>query len=259
MLRLENISVQIDSKKLLDEISIGFEPGKMNLIIGPNGSGKSTLIKATSKQILITRGSVHYGDEEINSLTYQQLAKFRAVLSQNTEVAFPLKVWEVVMLGRSPHFTSRPGSFDRHAVEEAMNYFDVSSMAERDYLTLSGGEKQRVNFARVLAQVWFPHPNQMRYLLLDEPLTFLDVNYQYQFMHKLQKLAEKKDMVIVGVVHDLNLAARFADRIFLLSEGKILAQGTASEVLIKENIQKAFHIVPEIFKHNDMVFISFGT
>lgn len=257
MLRLEKITVEVESKKLIDNVSIDFEAGKMNLIIGPNGSGKSTLIKAASKQVTITNGSVMYGDQEINSLTYQQLAKFRGVLSQNIEVAFPLKVWEVVMLGRSPHFTSSPGSFDLHAVEEAMSYFDVSSMAHRDYFTLSGGEKQRVNFARVLAQIWFPHPGQMRYLLLDEPLTFLDINYQYQFMHKLQHLAEKRDIVIVGVVHDLNLAARFADTILLLSEGRILAQGSATEVLTKENIQKAFRIQPEIFTHNDLIFISF--
>lgn len=256
-LRLDNLTVQINSRKLLDGVSVVFEPGKMNLIIGPNGSGKSTLIKAASKQIAMSDGSVKYGQQEIDSLSYQQLAKFRAVLSQNTDVAFPLKVWEVVMLGRSPHFVSSPGSFDLHAVEEAMNYFDVSAMADRDYFTLSGGERQRVNFARVLAQVWFPHPGQMRYLLLDEPLTFLDVNYQYQFMHKLQKLAEKKDIVIVGVVHDLNLAARFGDQISLLNEGKILAHGSASEVLTKENIRKAFHIQPEIFQHNELVFISF--
>jgi iron complex transport system ATP-binding protein len=257
MLKLENISVQVGSKKLLNNVSVNFESGKMNLIIGPNGSGKSTLIKAVSKQLKVSEGHVKYRDQEISSLSYQQLARFRAVLSQYTDVAFPLKVWEVVMMGRSPHFSVSPGLLDRHAVEEAMNYFDVLSMAERDYVTLSGGEKQRVNFARVLAQVWFPEKDQMRYLLLDEPLTFLDVNYQYQFMHKLQKLTKKDDIVVVGVVHDLNLAARFADTILLLNEGKILAQGNPNEALTKENIQKAFQIQPEIFQHNNSVFISF--
>lgn len=257
MLRLENISVRVGPKKLLDDVSANFEAGKMNLIIGPNGSGKSTLIKAASKQLTVTEGTIRYGEQEINSLSYQQLAKFRAVLSQHTEVAFPLKAWEVVMMGRSPHFTTSPGSIDRQAAEEAMNYFDVWSMAERDYMTLSGGEKQRVNFARVLAQVWFSQQAQMRYLLLDEPLTFLDVNYQYQFMSKLRLLAEKKDIVIVGVVHDLNLAARFGDTVLLLNEGKILAGGIPSKVLTKENIQKAFQIQPEIFEHKDSWFISF--
>lgn len=257
MLRLENISVQVGSKKLLDDVSVNFEAGKMNLIIGPNGSGKSTLIKAASKQLAITEGQVKYGTVEIKSLNYQQLAKFRAVLSQHTEVAFPLKVWEVVMMGRSPHFMTSPGDIDRQAAEEAMNYFDVWSMAERNYMTLSGGEKQRVNFARVLAQVWFSQPDQMRYLLLDEPLTFLDVNYQYQFMHKLQLLTQKKDIVIVGVVHDLNLAARFGDTVLLVNEGKILANGSAGEVLTRENIQTAFHIQPEIFQYKGSMLISF--
>lgn len=257
MLELKNISVNVGTKKLLDGVSVSFDAGKMNLIIGPNGSGKSTLIKAASKQLTNFGGHVKYGENELNSLSYQQLAKIRAVLSQHTEVAFPLKVWEVVMMGRSPHFVTSPGPTDQQAVEEAMTYFDVWSMADRDYATLSGGEKQRVNFARVLSQIWFPQPNQMRYLLLDEPLTFLDVKYQYEFMHKLQQLTEKKDIVIVGVVHDLNLAARFGDTVLLLNEGKIIAEGNPTEVLTKENIQKAFHIQPEIFRHSGSVFISF--
>ncbi|GHN01524.1 hemin import ATP-binding protein HmuV [Cytophagales bacterium WSM2-2] len=257
MLQLQNISVSVGSKKLLNNISACFEPGKMNLIIGPNGSGKSTLIKAASKQIKTSSGSVLYGDKEISSLTYQDLAKFRAVLSQQVDVAFPLKVWEVVMLGRSPHFVTSPGPEDQQVVEEAMNYFDVWSMAERDYVTLSGGEKQRVNFARVLAQIWSSGSNQMRYLLLDEPLTFLDVNYQYQFMHKLQQLVKKNDLVVVGVVHDLNLAIRFGDTILLLNEGKIIANGVPEQVLTKENIKESFQILPEIHQYNNSFYLYF--
>ena len=241
---------------MIDDVSVDFRPGQMNLIIGPNGSGKSTLIKAISKQMAF-EGQVRYDGRDVTGLAYQDLARFRAVLSQHTEVAFPLKVSEVVMMGRYPHFRTHPGAVDQQAVDEAMDYFDVKAMADRDYTTLSGGEKQRVNFARVLAQIWFSVPGQMRYLLLDEPLTFLDVNFQYQFMRKLQQLEQQNDLVIVGVIHDLNLAARFGDSLLLLLDGRMLASGTLPEVLTKENIQQAFHISVDIIDHKGALHLSF--
>jgi iron complex transport system ATP-binding protein len=256
MLKLENIEVSVGSKKLLDHVSAVFHPGKMNLIIGPNGSGKSTLIKVVSKQIPC-KGNVWYADKNVRDISYQQISKFRGVLSQHTEVAFPLKVWEVVMMGRYPHFTTHPGKQDEQAVQEAMDYFEVAEMADRDFSNLSGGEKQRVNFARVLAQIWFPVPGQLRYLLLDEPLTFLDVNFQYQFMHKLQQLEKKDDLVVVGVVHDLNLVARFGDFILLLNEGKAVAQGKPWEVLTVENIYESFKISPKLLTAENHFYISF--
>lgn len=130
-----------------------------------------------------------------------------------------------------------------------MQFFDVETMEDRDYLTLSGGEKQRVHFARVVSQIWYPSENGCRYLVLDEPLTFLDVHYQFQFMHKLQELLKQQDLVIVGGVHDLNLAAKFADHLVLLNNGELLADGTRTEVLTQENMKTAYRLEPVI--HND--------
>lgn len=257
MISLKNITYKIEQKTILEDISVKFEPSQLHLIIGANGAGKSTLIKLICNQIKPTGGTIFYENQEIKKISISEFARHRAVLSQNIELAFPLKVKEVVMMGRYPHFGAAATQKDYQAIEEAMEFFGVTEMAERDYLTLSGGEKQRVHFARVMAQIWnFPFSDtsstsknsklKNRYLLLDEPLTFLDVRYQFEFMHKVTELLKQKDLVVIGVVHDLNLAAKFADQIVLLSNSKIVAAGTKEDVLTKENIKKAYSLEPII-------------
>jgi iron complex transport system ATP-binding protein len=125
-----------------------------------------------------------------------------------------------------------------------MRYFAVDVMADRSYGTLSGGEKQRVQFARVLAQIWRPVEGSARYLFLDEPLTFLDIRHQFDFMEKVRSFASQSDVVAIGVVHDLSLAARFSDRLLLLHEGRVLADGTPATVLREEVLRTAFHVSP---------------
>ncbi len=251
MIRAANISYQIGSRFLLKDIDISFTSNKINLIVGPNGAGKSTLIKILSRQLQPTGGTIRFGTKEARDFTTRQMAAVRAVLSQHVEIPFPLRAWEVVMMGRYPHFVGLPGPQDEQAVQEAMRLFEVEDMADRNFLTLSGGEMQRVNFARVLAQIWHPVPGQPRYLLLDEPLTFLDVHFQFQFMHLLEDLLKQPDLTVVGVVHDLNLAARFSDHLVLLHQGSVLAQGSKEEVLTRENIREAFHIEPIVHQGVD--------
>ncbi len=250
MLTVKDVSYKIGNKVLLDDISMQFEAGKLNLIIGPNGAGKSTLIKIICRQIIPSEGSVFYGEYNVNTISISAVARVRAVLSQQIELAFPLLVREVVMMGRYSHFSGKPSQKDVGACDEAMHFFDVTSLADRNYMTLSGGEKQRVQFARVMAQIWYPQKESNRYLILDEPLTFLDVYYQYDFMHKILSLLKQKDLVMIGVVHDLNLAARFGEKIILLDQGKVFASGDTHSVLTKDNIRKTYQLEP-VIQHVD--------
>ena len=243
MLEARDIAYRVGDKALLSGVSVAFEPGRLHLVIGPNGAGTSTLVKVLARLLRPHEGQVLYEGADVRRAGEIDLAKRRAVLSQAVEVAFPLTVREVVMMGRHPHFGSRPGPADEQVVDELMGFFDVTEFDGRDYQTLSGGERQRVNFARVLAQLWRPG-ERCRYLFLDEPLTFLDIRHQIEFMKKVRAFAGAADVVTVGVVHDLNLAARFADQIVLLSEGRVAAAGAPAEVLTRERIRDVFGVEP---------------
>lgn len=256
MLEARNITFRVGDKALISEASVSFAPGRLHLIIGPNGAGKSTLVKVLARLLRPQTGSVRYEGTDVQESSESELAKRRAVLSQAIEVAFPLTVREIVMMGRYPHFGGRPGPVDEKITDEMMEFFEVTEFSGRNYQTLSGGERQRVNFARVLGQLWrdgsgahtvsssAPVPFSCRYLFLDEPLTFLDIHHQIAFMKKVRGFADAPDVVTVGVVHDLNLAARFADQLVLMNQGRVIAAGTAPEVLTADRIRSVFGVEP---------------
>ena len=259
MLIATNITFRVGNKPLISDISASFSPGGVHLIIGPNGAGKSTLVKVLARLLRPQTGTVEYEGHDVNSLSEAELAKRRAVLSQAIEIAFPLTVREVVMMGRYPHFSARPGPTDERIVDEVMEHFDVTEFKHRYYQTLSGGERQRVNFARVLAQLWQDSSvDSCRYLFLDEPLTFLDIRHQIDFMKRIRTFTDARDVVTVGVVHDLNLAARFADRIVMLNGGRIVANDTPSEVLTTERIEQVFGVEPTMVQMNSSLHLIFN-
>ena len=244
MLTAENLVVRAGRRVLLDHVTAQFEPARLHLIIGPNGAGKSTFVRVLARLLRAGEGHVRYDGQDVAHRKDRDLAQCRAVLSQAVEVAFSLPVRELVLMGRYPHFTARPGVSDLQVCEEVMRFFDVDGMADRSYGTLSGGEKQRVQFARVLAQIWRPLDGATRILFLDEPLTFLDIRHQIDFMEKVRRFASQKDVIVVGVLHDLNLAAQFADRLLLLHEGRVLADGATRDVLTEEHLRTAFAVSP---------------
>ena len=252
MLTGSNITFRVGSKVLISDISASFAPGGLHLLVGPNGAGKSTLVKVLARLLRPQTGTVEYEGADVSQASEADLARKRAVLSQAIEIAFPLTVREVVMMGRYPHFSGRPGPTDERIVDEVMEHFDVVEFKHRYYQTLSGGERQRVNFARVLAQLWDDGSvNSCRYLFLDEPLTFLDIRHQIDFMKRIRSFTDAADVVTVGVVHDLNLAARFADQILMLNGGRIVTNGTPAEVLTTERIQQVFGVEPTMVQTAD--------
>lgn len=256
MLEARNITFRVGNKPLISEFSASFAPGELHLIIGPNGAGKSTIIKILARLLRPQTGKIEYEGVDVFHTSEFALAKRRAVLSQAIEIAFPLTVREVVMMGRYPHFGGHPAPVDESIVDELMDFFEVTEFSDRNYQTLSGGERQRVNFARILAQLWRASSDSSqtqntastlppcRYLFLDEPLTFLDIRHQIEFMKKVREFASAPDIVTVGVVHDLNLAARFSDRIVLLNHGRVVANGTPAEVVTRDHILEVFGVKP---------------
>jgi len=241
MLKANHIYYSIGKKLILNDICLEFHPGEFNMILGPNGSGKSSFLKIFSGEISGYDGTILYNGKKIASQKKEALAKYRAVMSQQPELSFPLMVDEVVMMGRYPHFNFSPNRKDIAICEEVMDRMNLSSFRERNYLTLSGGEKQRVQFARVLAQIWEQPAEGTRYLFLDEPLTSLDINYQQEFLQVAREFTSK-DTVLVAVMHDINLATQYADRLFFLKQGELIAQGKPKDILNESLIKKVFDV-----------------
>ena len=248
MLRTENIHFAIDKKQILHDVTADFVPGEFSMILGPNGSGKSSFLKIFSGEISAFKGDVKYADRNIKSFKKEELALRRAVMSQLPELSFPLTVEEVVMMGRYPHFKFNPNKHDETICNEVMHQMDLDSFRMRNYLTLSGGEKQRVQFARVLTQIWEKPADGYRYLFLDEPLTSLDIKYQQEFL-QIAKNFSKNDTVLIAVMHDINLALQYADKIIFLKEGTIMAQGKPSDILSPALISEVYHVDAQIITH----------
>ena len=248
MLKTEGIYYHIGKKQILKNIHAEFLTGEFNMILGPNGSGKSTFLKIFSGELHGYRGNVYYSDKKIETFKKEELAKQRAVMSQQPELSFPLMVDEVVMMGRYPHFTFNPGKKDLAICNEVMERMNLQPFRDRNYLTLSGGEKQRVQFARVLAQIWEKPATGSRYLFLDEPLTSLDINYQQEFLQIAREFA-KSDTILAVVIHDINLAIQFADKLFFFKDGEIAAQGRPSAILTQDLIEVVFGVKTTIISN----------
>jgi len=218
------------------------------MILGPNGSGKSSLLKIFSGAERHFNGKVYYNGIDLSSISNETLAKKRAVLSQQSQLQFPLPVKDVVMMGRYPHFSFQPSKEDEEISEEVISKMQLKHLQNRNYLTLSGGEKQRVHFARVLAQLWSIPENDNRYLFLDEPLNSLDINFQQEFL-QIAKSFINPQTIIVAIVHDINLAIRFSDQVSFLKNGQVVASGIPNDIVNPDILDDVFGVKTMVIKH----------
>ncbi|QDC08699.1 heme ABC transporter ATP-binding protein [Oceanicola sp. D3] len=235
MFRATDIAVSLARKPILRGVSLTAQPGEVTVIVGPNGSGKTTLLKALTQEVPST-GQIALDGRDITCIPGWQLAARRAVLPQSSHIAFPFTVHEIIRLGMSASATQPPPG----RVEEALAQVGLAGFAGRFYNELSGGEQQRVQFARVLTQVWEPvGPDGPRWLLLDEPVSSLDIGHQLEVMQLMAGYAARGGGVI-AVMHDLNLTAMYADQVMLMSQGRKLAQGPPAEVLTDARLCDAY-------------------
>jgi iron complex transport system ATP-binding protein len=244
MLQIENLSVSYGSRQVLEAISLEVHSGEVLALIGPNGAGKSTLIRAASGVVPVLDGTVRTNGDDLLALPPLGRARLLAVVPQVVNLPPAYSVWETVLMGRTPYlnFLGQASARDEEIARSALQKVDALDLSERRVGELSGGEQQRVLLARALAQT-------TPILLLDEPTTNLDLHYQVGFMEIVQALAHRENLAILIALHDLNLAARYSDRVALLVGGKIKAAGTPRQVLTPELISDAYHLPVQVVPH----------
>ncbi|GAA4784448.1 heme ABC transporter ATP-binding protein [Olivibacter ginsenosidimutans] len=238
MIQVRQLSYKVGQKKLLDNVSFTLGGGEHLAIIGANGAGKSTLLKLLCKEMTSKEGEILLAGRPITAFSLKELATFRAVLSQQHTLAVSFTVQEIVLMGRYPHFEQQPSAHDLTIIKAAMEETGVIDFSNRHYHTLSGGEQQRVQLARVIAQI-YDQPGGL--LFLDEPTNGLDMLYQQQVLLLARSLADR-GFSVISILHDVNFASRYADKVLLLKEGKVVAFGTPTEVVTCDHIHEAFGI-----------------
>ncbi|HID08327.1 MAG TPA: ABC transporter ATP-binding protein [Armatimonadetes bacterium] len=244
-LRIHNITVRYDSEPVLEGFSLDVNPADFAGIIGPNGSGKTTLLRTIARVLKPVTGAILLDELDMQYLPVREVARHIGVVPQTEETLFAFTVFDVVAMGRTPH---RPpwgamSEEDLSAIEEAMMLTGVYHLSERLLTELSGGERRRVMIARAVAQ-------QPRIMLLDEPTANLDLKYQLEVMELIRRLNRERNMTVLVVMHDLNLAALMADKLILMNRnGRIHAMGTPEEVITQRNIQEVYGAPVIVSRH----------
>ena len=215
--------------------------GDMISIIGPNGSGKSTLIKLLSDEISPTSGNILFKNKENALWDLNDIAKLRSILPQSNHLSFPFSVCDIIKMGRYPFRGDDTSKYSQDVCDHLIEIFDLKKQKKQNYITLSGGEKQRVQLARVFAQIWSESDYSGKLLILDEPTSFLDIKHQCMLFDFLRKL-NKSGLSILLVLHELNHAIVNSNKILMLKDGNKIEFGDIDKVVNEKNLEKIFDI-----------------
>lgn len=239
-LNVENLSFSYEAEKILEDISLHISKGEFIGLIGANGSGKSTMLKHVYRALKPDSGTVFLDGVDVNKMGTKEVARVMGVIGQENDVPFDFSIEEIVAMGRSPYKKLFEGDTaeDREIITSSLKKIGLEQMAERSYGNLSGGEKQRVLLARVLAQ-------QTDLLILDEPTNHLDVHHQLRIFDLIKRL----DVTVLAAIHDLNLAALYCDIIYVIKNGQIYKTGTPKEVLTKDVLWDVFQVQADVVIH----------
>ena len=234
------VSVTLSGREIVHRASVQVKDGQFVGLLGPNGSGKTTLLKSIYRVLKPSEGTVFLDGEDIRRMSYKESARRTGVVSQFTSLSFDFTVEEMVLMGRAPHKAalSRDTEEDYRIAEEALRRVDMLDFRDRSFLTLSGGEKQRILLARALAQ-------QVKILVLDEPTNHLDIKYQIQIMDVVRSLG----VGVLAALHDLNLTLMYCDYVYVLKSGAVVAHGPTEEVITEELIRQVYEVDGAVQRH----------
>ncbi|ANW26152.1 heme ABC transporter ATP-binding protein [Vibrio coralliilyticus] len=245
----EGISMRFGKRKVLDDVDIKIKAGEVTALLGPNGAGKSTLLKLLCGEIP-SNNNIQYFGKHRKEWQAGTLAKHLGMLPQHSTLSFPFLAHEVVELGAIP--LNLPNKETQTLAKQYMEMTDVGHLAERLYPSLSGGEKQRLHLARVLVQL--SHSGDDKILMLDEPTSALDLAHQHNTLKIARQLADEQNTAVVVVLHDLNLAAQYSDRLVVLHDGGLVCDATPWEALTSEMIESVYGYKSLVDKHPSLDF-----
>ncbi|MEM9254588.1 MAG: heme ABC transporter ATP-binding protein [Pseudomonadota bacterium] len=240
-----NVGLERSGVTLLSGIDLTIHAGAITTVLGPNGAGKTSLLRSIAGELQAS-GEITLGGTPVREWSASERAKRLAILPQHSLLDFPFTAEEVVQLGRMPHASGL--SHDRDIVRQALALVDGHFLANREYTRLSGGEKQRVHFARVLAQIWEPLESGDRFLLLDEPTSSFDLAHQRMTVDIVKQL-RLQGVGVMMILHDLNLAAKCADHMVLMQCGQVSVSGSPCDVLTEHTVKEVFQVEAHVDRH----------